>query len=111
MTAADVFIPPHVTPPEKPLGLVRAIAKLLDNPIEAWPRQMYEAKFWRPPSMGLRNWRYLYVLDPDAIRDLLLERQTDFSKGEIFQRMLRPALGEAILTSEGAQWRWQRQVV
>lgn len=103
------FIPPHVTPPAAPLPLFRAIAKLLDNPIEAWPRPVYEQGFWAPASLGVPGWRYLYVLDPDAIRDVLLDKRGDFSKGIVFQHMLRPALGDAILTAEGAHWRWQRQ--
>jgi cytochrome P450 len=103
------YVPPRVVPPPKPLPFVRAVAKLLENPIEAWPQAVYEQKFWRPPSLGVRGWRYIYVVDPDAIKDLLLERHGDFSKGEIFQRVLKPALGEGILTAEGAQWRWQRQ--
>jgi cytochrome P450 len=103
------FVPPRVTPPSAPLPFARAVAKLLDNPIEAWPQAVYEERYWRPRSLGVPGWRYLYVLDPDAIRDVLLEKQQDFSKGVVFRRMLRPALGEAILTAEGAQWRWQRQ--
>lgn len=109
MTAAALYIPPKVAPPAQPLPFGRAIAKLLDNPIEAWPQLLYEQKFWRPRSLGMRGWRVLYALDPDAIRDVLLEKRDDFSKGEMFRRMLRPALGDAILTAEGAHWRWQRQ--
>lgn len=103
------FVPPHVTPPSAPLPFVKAVAKLLDNPIEAWPKTVYEERYWAPRSLGVPGWRYLYVLDPDAIRDILLEKQQDFSKGTVFRRMLRPALGDAILTAEGAHWRWQRQ--
>lgn len=109
MTATAAFIPPRPTPPAKPLPFVRAIAKILENPIEAWPRAVYEEGFWKPRSLGVPGWEYLYVLDPDAIKDVLLERQADFSKGVIFRRMLKPALGDAILTAEGAQWKWQRQ--
>lgn len=103
------FVPPRVTPPSAPLPFMRAIAALLDNPIEAWPQAVYEERYWRPRSLGVPGWRYLYVLDPDAIRDVLLEKHDSFSKGVVFRRMLRPALGDAILTAEGAQWRWQRQ--
>jgi len=103
------FAPPRVTPPAAPLPFLRAIITLLDNPIEAWPQAVYEQRFWEPRSLGVPGWRYLYVLDPDAIRDVLLEKQGGFSKGDVFRRMLRPALGDAILTAEGAHWRWQRQ--
>lgn len=107
--ATPAFVPPRVIPPAAPLSFVRAVAKLLDNPIEAWPQAVYEERYWEPRSLGVPGWRYLYVLDPDAIRDVLLQKQGDFSKGAVFRRMLRPALGDAILTAEGAHWRWQRQ--
>ena len=37
--------PPAVTPPERPLPYFHALWKLLDNPIEAWSRAIYEEPF------------------------------------------------------------------
>jgi cytochrome P450 len=110
MTAADdvidPFIPPSVAAPPRQLPYWRAIATFLDNPIEAWPRQIYEEKTWSPRDPV---WRILYICDPDAIRQVMLDEQPKFDKGAIFRRMLAPALGEAMLTAEGAHWKWQRQ--
>lgn len=105
MTSADIFVPPSVAPPSRPLPYWRAIRTFLDNPIEAWPRAVYEQPFWSPP----RAPRYLYVCDPEAIGQVLLHQTQHFNKGALFRRMLSPALGEAMLTAEGAHWRWQRQ--
>jgi cytochrome P450 len=106
MTVADVLIPPSVAPPPRQLPYWRAYATFLDNPIEAWPRQVYEEKMWAPRDP---LWRVLYVCDPAAIRQVLLDEQEKFDKGDIFRRMLKPAVGDGILTAEGAHWRWQRQ--
>jgi cytochrome P450 len=106
MTVAEAFIPPSVAPPARQLPYWRAIRTVLDNPIEAWPRAVYEDRTWAPRD---RMWRVLYVMDPEAIRGVLLDDQASFAKGDLFQRMLSPALGEGLLTAEGAHWRWQRQ--
>lgn len=105
MTATDIFVPPSVATPPRPLPYWRAIRTFLDNPIEAWPREVYEQPFWSPP----RSPRFLYVCDPDAIGEVLLQQASRFDKGVVFRRMLSPALGEGMLTAEGAHWKWQRQ--
>lgn len=105
MTVADMFVPPSVATPPRPLPYWRAIRTFLDNPIEAWPREVYEQSFWSPP----RSPRFLYVIDPGAIGEVLLHQSQRFEKGVLFRRMLAPALGGALLTAEGAHWKWQRQ--
>jgi hypothetical protein len=37
-----VFIPQTVTPPEKPLSLVRGLLQMIANPLYVWPQAMYE---------------------------------------------------------------------
>lgn len=108
VTAADTdtFIPPSVATPARQLPYWRAVRTFLDNPIEAWPRQVYEEKMWSPRDPV---WRVLYVTDPDTLKQVLLDDQPKFGKGALFRRMLSPALGEALLTAEGAHWKWQRQ--
>lgn len=77
-----------------------------DNPIEAWPRAVYEQDhYWAPTPYGPK---ILMITNPQAIRAVLLDQVHDFGKGALFLRFLKPALGEALLTAEGAHWRWQR---
>jgi cytochrome P450 len=107
MTPTEAFFtPPAIRPPQKPLPLPKRLFTLADNPIEAWPRAVYEEDFfWAPSPFGLKM---LFVTKPDAISEILLDRVEDFGKGTLFLRFLKPALGEAMLTAEGAHWRWQR---
>lgn len=101
-----LYTPPAIKPPERPLPFLKRLMTLADNPIEAWPRAVYEEDFhWVRPPWGPH---VLFVTQPDAIREILLDRTEDFGKGALFLRFLKPALGEGLLTAEGAHWRWQR---
>lgn len=99
------FIPAAVFPPSRDPGLIRALRFLRDNAIEGWPRAVYEQRAyqvpWKPPQILLS--------DPEAIGQVLLEREKDFPHGEMFARFLRPVWGDGLLTAEGAHWRWQRR--
>jgi cytochrome P450 len=104
--AHPALIPPTITPPARPLPLLRRLLTLADNPIETWPQAVYEQDhYWSPVPYGPK---VLLITNPNAIREVLLDRVEDFGKGAIFLRFLKPALGEALLTAEGAHWRWQR---
>lgn len=51
------------------------------------------------------------VTDPDAIRTVLVSENERYVKGELFQRQLRPVLGNGLLNSEGDFWRRQRHLI
>jgi cytochrome P450 len=101
-----LFVPPAVTPPEAPLPYFRALWTLMDNPIEAWPRAVYEEPFFARENNGQR---FLYATDPAMLKDILLDKVEAFPKDWMFERVTKPALGEGLLTARGAHWRWQRR--
>jgi cytochrome P450 len=80
----------------------------VDNPLKAWPRALYQERFYRSRLMGRET---VFVMAPDLIRAVLLDENDKFEKGELARRALRPALGESILVADGARWRWQRRAV
>ncbi len=86
----------------------RLLRTVLKNPIETWPRAVYREPVVRARMPGFDM---VYVMAPDLVRRVLVDEAQDFDKGELFRRGLGPALGEAILTAEGAKWRWQRRAV
>ena len=51
------------------------------------------------------------LTDPDAIRRVLVTENEKYVKGELFQRQLRPVLGNGLLNSEGEFWRRQRHLI
>lgn len=100
------FRPPVPRPPDQALPYVTALWKLIDNPIEAWPRAVFEAPH-HVRKDGSRA--FVYVTEPEALRAILLDEADAFPKDWMFERVVKPALGEGLLTAQGEHWRWQRR--
>ena len=100
------FTPPGVIPPNEPLPFFHALWKLMDNPIEAWPRAVYEERYF---LRGSDRQMFLYAADPSMLKDILLDKAEAFPKDWMFDRVTKPALGEGLLTAQGDHWRWQRR--
>lgn len=95
-----------MAPPDEPLPYFHALWKLLDNPIEAWPRAVYEEPYY---LRGDERQMFLYATDPAMLKDILLDRMSAFPKDWMFDRVTKPALGEGLLTAQGEHWKWQRR--
>lgn len=94
------------TPPQQPLTGLHWLRTVLRNPIEAWPADIYRQPIFTSRFAG-RD--VVFVMAPDLVRDVLVTSSERFDKGDLTRRALRPALGDALLTAEGDQWRWQRR--
>jgi hypothetical protein len=95
-----------VTPPEQALPPARLILTIIRNPIEAWPKPVYEQLVYRSRAFGRQT---VFITEPDLIQEVLVEKADAFVKAQSLQRALSPALGDGILTADGARWRWQRR--
>jgi cytochrome P450 len=100
--------PCRIVPPPRPLNAFRLLSGAVRNPVETWPAEVYRGEFFQSSVLGHR---YAFVSGPDLIKQVLVDEAESFEKGEIMRRELQPALGDAILTSDGAKWRWQRRAV
>jgi cytochrome P450 len=58
---------------------------------------------------GKTGKRWHMVMDPPAIREMLLDRLDDYPKSVVTKNLLKPAIGESLFIAEGAHWRWQRR--
>ena len=58
---------------------------------------------------GKTGKRWHMVMDPEAIREILLDRVNDYPKSDVTKNLLKPAIGESLFVAEGAHWRWQRR--
>jgi len=96
--------PPHVSP-VRPRGRIAFIAAALRNPLQTIPAAAYEEDIL--PRLAMRPPR-LWITEPSLIRKVLLEERDKYQKLTQI-RLLSPLLGKGILTSEGADWKWQRQ--
>jgi cytochrome P450 len=50
-------------------------------------------------------------LDPDMVQHVLLDNAANYVKPDVVKRLLAPAIGEGLLTSDGGLWREQRKIV
>jgi cytochrome P450 len=98
--------PAAPVPPDRPQGLFSLLLTLNRNPLEALPRYHYE----QPIVLGNTPLgRFAIVSDPDAIRSVLVDDPDSYRKDDLQNLLLRPALGNGLLTSAGHEWRVQRR--
>lgn len=102
---APRLVPPRITPPARQLNRLAFMARFLRNPLSVVPQAAYEEDF--VPLAG-GNPPMVWVTEPGLIKTVLLEQRDKFDK-RVQVRILGPLLGKGILTSEGADWKWQRQ--
>ena len=76
------------------------------NPLAVVPRAAYEEDFVSGAERGTPP--VAWATAPALIKKVLLDEREKFQKLSTI-RFLGPLLGKGILTSEGAEWRWQRQ--
>src|SRR6185503_14135650 len=96
------LIPPHVAP-VAPRGRLAFLAAALRNPLQTIPRAAYEEDV-----VDRLQAKRLWITEPSLIRKVLLEERDKYQKLTQI-KLLSPLTGKGILTSEGADWKWQRQ--
>jgi len=98
------FYPPRVHPCAKPLRFPTNLIKLLNNNLEIIPEQAYRDSVVIAPGPP----RMAFFTGSEAVKSLLLERANAFPKGALQVEVLRPMFGNAMISCEGPEWRWQR---
>ena len=96
-----VFVP-FVT---QPMGLFASLAASRRNLLSIIPQLCVK----QPMVSGRTGKRWHMVMDPGAIRHMLLEELENYPKSLVTKNLLRPAIGESLFIAEGAHWRWQRR--
>ncbi len=87
-------------------GFIELLLTLNRNPLEAWRHEHFEEEIIAGESpLG----RFAIVNDPDAIRTVLIEHVANFPKDRLQKILLKPALGNGLLTTDGESWRLQRR--
>ena len=99
--------PPTVAPPTRPLSLRETFQAAQRNVLEIIPGLSYV----QPMVSGRFGSRWHMVQDPGALRRIFLDNVDNYPKSEIMLRMLRPAVGNSLFTSQGDVWRRQRRAV
>jgi cytochrome P450 len=99
---------PAPQPRETPLGALALLKALRDNPITIWTRRHYEESIVLSRTV---IGPVCVLNDPAAIRHVLVDNAGNYRKGVLQTRVLRPGLGNGLLTSEGESWRLQRRAL
>lgn len=101
---ATLFYPPLVPPARTPLRFPFNLTTLLRNNLEIIPEQAYHAPLVVAPGPP----RMAFFTGPEVVKALLLTRHDEFPKGGLQVDVLKPMFGNALISSEGREWRWQR---
>lgn len=88
-----------------PLSVIPALVR---DPLRALPPEIYHEPVVYSQVAGRRR---VLLADPALIHEALVRNAEALNKGEDVRRALGPALGQGLLTADGAHWRWQRQSV
>jgi cytochrome P450 len=104
VTDSTAPLPTTVTPVRRsPLALLLGVVR---NPLDALPPAVFHAPLVHARVLGRDRF---HVLEPSIIQEALVGNADALNKGPELRRSLGPALGQGMLTADGAHWRWQRQ--
>ncbi|MBI1394231.1 MAG: cytochrome P450 [Alphaproteobacteria bacterium] len=107
MTAAIAAFRPPSPPPfdaaggPSPFRAIRYFRTFARNPLETWTDEVFEKPI---AQAGLAIRRVLVVSDPESIRKIFSTGAHNYPMTRVRQRILKPALGEGLLTTEGEAW-------
>jgi len=115
MSAADLQRPPEAlftpaaSPPlTKPVGLMTTAKLMRDNPMAILPEPLFRETLLTGPYLG----RSVHELaGPAEMKSVMQDNFQSWRKSPLIMRMLKPILGDAILTAHGESWRRQRMTL
>ncbi|WP_158243095.1 cytochrome P450 [Acidimangrovimonas sediminis] len=97
-----------IVPPERPYPGPLFLYHFVRNPLRCLPKSAYEEPIV-PYRIGAL--RTAWVTDPALTERIFLAEHANFPKPPLESRVFSEPLGQSILTSQGEDWRWQRQAV
>ena len=101
-------IPARPPRPDRPLPQLRFMRALRANFVSVWPEDAYA----RPVTHVRVGLRHMFTAnEPALIKHVLLDNVANYHKSPIIRRLLEPALGQGLVTAEGALWKRHRQLV
>jgi cytochrome P450 len=103
------FIPPHPPRGTGPVPVWRGfVGERARTAVYGWSEQAFRQNYMRRRILGFN----VHIpLDPDLVQRVLLDNAVNYVKPDVVKRLLAPAIGQGLLTSDGALWRDQRRIV
>jgi cytochrome P450 len=111
MNEIDIVQSPTLAMPNRPEGrltLRQFLRVVRDNTLATYPPEAFDEDIIARRLL----WRRRFIVnEPNAIRHVLLDNAANYTKSELSRRLLEPALGRGLLTSEGETWRRHRRIM
>jgi cytochrome P450 len=106
---APSFIPTHPPRSAGPVASWRGFfGERARTAVYGWSEQAFRLPYMRRNILGFR----IHIpLEPDDVQRVLLDNAGNYGKPGVVKRLLAEAIGEGLLTSDGALWREQRRIV
>src|SRR5687767_2157380 len=103
------FIPPHPPRSAGPVASWRGfIGERARTAVCGWSELAFRQRYIHRRILGFN----VHIpLDPDMVQRVLLDNAANYVKPDVVKRLLAPAIGEGLLTSDGGLWRDQRRIV
>jgi cytochrome P450 len=98
------FYPKHVPPSAKPLRFPFNVSRLLTNNLTIIPEQAYREPLVIAPGPP----RMAFITGPELVKAMMFDHPAKFPKGALQVNILKPIFGNAMISQEGHDWRWQR---
>jgi cytochrome P450 len=98
-------LPPR---PEGRMGVRQFLRAIRENALATHKAENFSADIVTNRIL----WRRTFIInEPGAIRHVLLDNAANYTKSVVSRRLLEPALGRGLLTSEGETWRRHRRIM
>jgi cytochrome P450 len=111
MNEIDTVQSPTLAMPSRPEGrltLRQFLRVVRDNTLATYPPEAFDEDIIARRLL----WRRRFIInEPNAVRHVLLDNAANYTKSELSRRLLEPALGRGLLTSEGETWRRHRRIM
>jgi len=103
-----LYRPPAPIPHTERLGPLALLRQLRANPAAAWGVWHFEEPFVAARTVLGDT---VVLNEPAAIRHVLVDNVANYPKDDLQRRILKPGLGEGLLTAEGETWRRVRRTL
>ena len=106
--AQQPLVPPSPPRTAQKSGALSWMRVLRKSALSAWSQRAYEEDIIPGGFFGRTSFT---VNTPDAIRHVLVDNYENYTRTAAGFRVLRPVVGEGLLTAEGQAWKHQRRTL